>query len=223
MKLIVPIILLLAAMTMQAQSYNSSQIRVHSGADRPVHKITGNVERATKAIKYGKRTGLTNVDVRGTALLSEARGEAKVTRKQGHTEIQAEFGSLQGPTRFGPEYLTYVLWAITPEGRVTNLGEVVPNIKNSVLRMTIEPDVFGLIVTAEPYFAVCQPSDVVVMENVSGMDTVPKIDEVDAKYQLLPRGTYTTNVPRSELKPIVMDANTPLDLYEARNALWIAL
>src|SRR5215467_5679099 len=223
MKLIVPSIALVAAMTMQAQyAYNSTQIRVHSGVDRPVHKITGNVERATKAIKYGKRIGLTNVDVRGTALLSEARGEAKVTRKQGHTEIQAEFGSLQDPARFGPEYLTYVLWAITPEGRVSNLGEVVPNDRNSILKMTIEPDVFGLIVTAEPYFAVCQPSDVVVIKNVSGMNTVPKNNEVDAKYQLLPRRTYTTNVPRSELKPIVMDANTPLDLYEARNALWIA-
>jgi hypothetical protein len=223
MKLLVPSIALVAAMTMRTQyAYNSTQLRVHSSADRPAQNITGNVKRATKAIKYGKRTGLTNVDVRGTALLPEARGEAKVTRKQGHTEIQAELGSLQEATRFGPEYLTYVLWAITPEGRVTNLGEVVPNDRNSILKMTIEPDVFGLIVTAEPYFAVCQPSDVVVMENVSGMDTVPKIDEVDAKYQLLPRGAYTTNVPRSELKPIVMDATTPLGLYEARNALWIA-
>src|SRR5215475_2691073 len=190
MKLIVPSIALVAAMTMRTQyAYNSTQLRVHSGADRPAQNITGNVERATKAIKYGKRTGLTNVDVRGTALSPEARGEAKVTRKQGHTEIQAELGSLQEATRFGPEYLTYVLWAITPDGRAANLGEVVPN-RNSVLKVTIEPGVFGLIVTAEPYFAVCQPSDVVVMENVSGKDTVPKIDEVDAKYQLLPRGTY---------------------------------
>jgi len=224
MKFIVPSILLVTAMTMPAQyAYNSTQLRVHSGAHRPGHNISGNVERATKAIKYAERTGPTNVDVRGTALLPEARGEAKVTRKQGHTEIQVEFGSLQDATRFGPEYLTYVLWAITPEGRVTNLGEVVPNDRNKVLRMTIEADVFGLIVTAEPYFAVCQPSDSVVMENLSVKDTVPKIDEVDAKYQLLPRGTYTINVPRSELKPIVMDANTPLGLYEARNALWIAL
>ena len=158
MKLVVPSVALVSAMTMQAQyAHNSTQLRVHSGADRPAHKIIGNVDRAIKAIKYGKRTGLTNVDVRGTALLSEARGEAKVTRKQGHTEIQAEFGSFQAATRFGPEYLTYVLWAITPEGRVTNLGEVVPNDRNSVLRMTIEPDVFGLIGTEEPYFAVCQP------------------------------------------------------------------
>ena len=224
MKLIVPSIALVAAMTMRPQyAYNSTQLRVHSGADWPAQNITGNVERVTKAIKYGRRTGLTNVGVRGTALLPEARGEAKVTRKQGQTEIQAELGSLREATRFGPEYLTYVLWAVTPDGRAANLGEVVPNDRNSVLKVTIEPDVFGLIVTAEPYFAVCQPSDVVVMENVSGRDSVPKIDEVDAKYQLLPRGTYTTNVPRSELKPIVMDANTPLDLYEARNALWIAL
>jgi hypothetical protein len=92
--------------------------------------------------------------------------------------------------RFGPEYLTYVLWAITPEGRVANLGEVVPNDTKSKFNVTIEFDVFGLIVTAETYFAVSQPSDVVVMENVFSRDTVPKIEEVDAKYQLLPHGTY---------------------------------
>ena len=219
MKLIVPSIALAAAMTMQAQhAYNSTQLQVRHSADKPIHKITGNVERATKAINYGKRTGLTNVDVRSTALLPEARGEAKVERKQGHIEIQAEFNGLQDAARFGPEYLTYVLWAITPEGCVTNLGEVVPNDTKSKFNATIEFDVFGLIVTAEPYFAVSEPSDVVVIETA-----VPEIEEGYAKYQVLPRGTYTANVSRSELKPIVVDPNTPLDLYEARNALWIAL
>jgi hypothetical protein len=224
MKLVVPSVALVSAMTIQAQhTYNPRQLQVHNSVQEPVHKITRNVERATKAVNYGKRAGLTNVDVRGTVLLPEARGEAKVARKEGHTEIQAEFGGLQGATRFGPEYLTYVLWAITPGGRVTNLGEVVPDDTKSKFNVTVEFDLFGLIVTAEPYFAVSQPSDVVVMENVFSKETVPRIEEVDANYQLLPRGTYTANVSRSELKPIVVDPNTPLDLYEARNAFWIAL
>jgi hypothetical protein len=221
MKLIVPSVALLAAMGARIQS--NTTLEVHKRTDRPAHAITWNVERATKAVNYGKRSGLTNVDVRGTALLPEARGKAKVARKEGHIEMQAEFVGLQGATRFGAEYLTYVLWAITPEGCATNLVEVVPNDTKSEFNVRIDFDVFGLIVTAEPYFAVSQPSDMVVMENVFGKDTVPKIEEVDAKYQLLPRGSYTANVSRSELKPIVVDPNTPLDLYEARNALWIAL
>jgi len=54
---------------MQAgHAYNPTQLQVHGSANKPVHKITGNVERATKAVNYGKRTGLTNMDVRGTAL-----------------------------------------------------------------------------------------------------------------------------------------------------------
>ena len=223
MKLIIPGIALVAAMMMQAQhAYNSTQLRIHNTADRHPHEITGNVERTTKAINYGKRTSLTNVAVRGTTLSPGGRGEAKVASKQGGIEIQAEFGGLPGATRFGPEYLTYVLWAITPEGRVANLGEVVPNNTKSKFNVTIEFDVFGLIVTAEPYFAVSRPSDVVVMENVFSRDSVQRIEEVDAKYQLLPRGIYTANLSR-ELKLIVVDPDTPLDLYEARNALWIAL
>lgn len=224
MKLIVPRIALLAVMTIQPQhAYNPSQLQVHNSAENPVQRISGNVERATKAVNYGKRTVLTKVDVRGTALLPQARGEAKVARKDGHIDIQAEFDDLQGATRFGPEYLTYVMWAITPEGRATNLGEVILNGTKSKLNVTTELQTFGLIVTAEPYFAVSQPSDVVVIDNVFSNDTVSKIEEFDAKYQVLASGTYTANVSPSELEPIVVDPNTPLDLYEARNALWIAL
>src|SRR5215813_10393675 len=212
MKLIVPSIALVAAMTMPAQhAHNSAQLRVNNSADTPAYKITGNVERGTKAINYGKRTGLTNVDVQGTALLAEARGEAKVTGAQGHMEVQAEFGGLPDATRFGPEYLTYVLWAIAPNGYATNLGEIVPNDTRVKINATIDFDVFGLIVTAEPYFAVSQPNDVVVMQNVLNMDAVSKIEQVEAKYPLLPRGTYTANVSRSNVKPIVVDPDTPLD------------
>ena len=180
------------------------------------------VERTAKAINYRHHSGATKVDFRGTPLLPEAHGEAKVESKQGYIEIEVEFDELQGATRFGPEYLTYVMWAITPEGRATNLGEVILNGTESKLNVTTELQAFGLIVTAEPYFAVSQPSDVVVMENFVRKDTVGKIEEIDAKYELLQRGQYVVNVPPAELKPIPLDKDTPLDLYEARNAVRIA-
>ena len=154
--------------------------------------------------------------------MQAARGEAKVESKQGYMEVEVEFDNLQSATRFGPEFLTYVLWAITPEGRATNMGEVILNGTKSKLDVTTELQAFGLVVTAEPYFAVSQPSDAVVMENVVRKDTVGKVEEIDAKYELLQRGQYTVNVLPADLKPIQLDKNTPLDLYEARNAVRIA-
>src|SRR5262247_873671 len=191
--------------------------------DSPIFKLTVNVvERTTKAINYRHRSGSTTVDFRGTPLLPAAKGEARVESKQGYIEIEVGFDDLQSATRFGPEYLTYVMWAITPEGRATNLGEVILNGTKSKLNVTTELQAFGLIVTAEPYFAVSQPSDVVVMENFIRKDTVGKIEEIDAKYELLQRGQYTVNVQPSELKPIPLEKDTSLDLHEARNALRIA-
>jgi outer membrane protein OmpA-like peptidoglycan-associated protein len=191
--------------------------------DSPIFKLTVNVvERTTKAINYRHRSGATMVDFRGTPLLPKARGEAKVESKQGYIEIEVEFDDLQSATRFGPEYLTYVMWAITPEGRATNLGEVILNGTKSKLNVTTELQAFGLIVTAEPYFAVSQPSDVVVMENFARKDTLGKVEEISARYELLQRGEYVVNAPPAELKPIALDNKTPLDLYEARNAVRIA-
>jgi outer membrane protein OmpA-like peptidoglycan-associated protein len=202
---------------------NPTQVQVQKAGDNPIYKITINVvERTTKAINYRVRSGATKVDFRGTPLLPEARGEAKVESKQGYIEVEVEFDDLQPATRFGPEFLTYVMWAISPEGRATNLGEVILNGTKSKLDVTSELQAFGLIVTAEPYFAVTQPSDIVVMENFVRKDTVGKIEEVDAKFELLKRGQYTVNVPPAELKAIPLDKATPLDLYEAQNALRIA-
>src|SRR5213078_3578947 len=130
----------------------------------------------------------------GTVLMPAARGEAKVESKQGYMEVEVEFDKLQSATRFGPEFLTYVMWAITPEGRATNLGEVILNGTSSKLDVTTELQAFGLIVTAEPYFGVTQPSDAVVMENFVRTDTLGKVEEVEAKYELLQRGQYTVNV-----------------------------
>jgi len=216
--------LVLGIVSAQAQQpANPTQVQVQRSGDNPLYKITVNVvERTTKAINYRPRSGSTTVDFRGTALMPAARGEAKVESKQGYIEIEVEFDDLQGATRFGPEYLTYVMWAITPEGRATNLGEVILNGTKSKLNVTTELQSFGLIVTAEPYFAVSQPSDVVVMENFVRKDTVGKVEEIDAKFELLQRGQYAVNVPPSELKPIPLEKGTPLDLHEARNAVRIA-
>src|SRR5207342_2447698 len=194
-----------------AQNPNTSnQVQVQQEGKNPLYTIRVNVvERTAKAINYRHRSGSTTIGFNGTALMPEARGEAKVESKQGYIEIEVEFDDLQSATRFGPEFLTYVMWAITPEGRATNLGEVILNGTKSKLNVTSELQAFGLIVTAEPYFAVSQPSDVVTMENTIRRDTVGKIEEVSAKYELLQRGQYTVNAPPAELKPILLDNKTP--------------
>jgi outer membrane protein OmpA-like peptidoglycan-associated protein len=175
--------------------------------------------RTAKAFNYQHRGGATKIDFRGTELLAKASGEAKVESKQGYIEIEVEFDELLPANRFGAEYLTYVLWAITPEGRTANLGEVLLNGNRSKLNVTTELQVFGLVVTAEPYFSVTRPSDLIVMENVVRKDTQAKIEEIDAKYELLKRGQYQRLSNPLVLK---LDKNTPIELYEARNAVNIA-
>jgi outer membrane protein OmpA-like peptidoglycan-associated protein len=188
----------------------------------PVYQVTV-VARTIKAINYRHRSGSTKVEFRGTGLMPEAHGTADVQSKQGAIHVEAELKHLQPASKFGVEYLTYVLWAISPEGRPVNLGEVVLNGGgNSKLGVTSDLQSFGLIVTAEPYFAVTQPSDVVVLENFVTGETNGTIEEVDAKFELLQRGEYTLNVAPSELRPMAMDPNVPLEAYEARNAVRIA-
>ena len=164
----------------------------------PIYRVTV-VARTMKAINYNHRSGPTRIDFRGTALLPEAHGEASVESKQGVIKIDARMEKLQPASGFGSEYLTYVMWAITPEGRATNVGEVLLNGDKSKLDATTDLQSFGLIVTAEPYFAVTQPSDVVVMENFVRRDTVGTIEQVDAKFELLERGQYVMNVNPTEV------------------------
>lgn len=184
----------------------------------PVYRVSV-TERTTKAINYQHRSGATKIDFRGTELMPKARGEAKVESKQGYIEVEVEFDNLQAANKQGAEYLTYVLWAITPEGRTSNLGEVLLNGTKSKLNVTTDLQVFGLVVTAEPYYSVTRPSDLIVMENVVRADTRGKIEAIDAKYELLQRGQYQSLTNPLALKP---DAKVPLELYEARNAVQIA-
>jgi hypothetical protein len=166
--------------------------------------------RTVNAINYGHRDGVSDVDLAGTALMSSADGKAKVRSKRGTMEVEAEFGNLQSPTTFGTEYLTYVLWAISPEGRAVNLGEVlVGGNDRSKLTATTDLQSFALIVTAEPYFAVRQPSNAVVLENVVSADTKGTSEAVDAKYELMERGGY---IPTGyKFDPVVLDAKLPLE------------
>jgi outer membrane protein OmpA-like peptidoglycan-associated protein len=210
------------ALAQEPQAPNPTQQTIENGATTPIYRITV-VARTTKAINYHHRSGSTRIGFRGTALMPEARGEAKVESKQGVIKIDADMEKLGPATQFGHEYLTYVMWAITPEGRATNVGEVLLNNSGKTkLDATTELQSFGLIVTAEPYFAVTQPSDVVVMENFVRKDTTGTIEEVDAKFELLQRGQYVLNVKPGDIHPRDLNPKVPLELYEARNAVQIA-
>ena len=185
----------------------------------PVFRVTV-VSRTVKSINYQHRSGTTRVDFRGTELMPTARGDANVQSRLGSTKVETHLDHLSPASQFGPEYLTYVLWAITPEGRPTNIGEVVLEGDHANLLSTTELQSFGLIVTAEPYFAVTQPSDVVVAENFVRNDTTGTIQDVDAKYQLLRRGQYV--VDRGKYHPVKINPKGPLQLAEAENAIEIA-
>jgi len=177
--------------------------------------------RSARAINYEHRSGSSKVDFAGTDLMPGANGEAHVNSKRGSISIDAYFGSLQRPTTFGNEYLTYVLWAISPEGRAVNLGEVlVGDNDRSKLHVTTDLQAFALIVTAEPYYAVRQPSNAVVLENVIREDTKGTSEAVNAKYELLERGGYLPTGYKFD--PVVLNAKLPLEFFEARNALRIA-
>lgn len=185
----------------------------------PLYQVTV-MAQTTKAINYRHLNGATKIDFRGTVLLPMAHGEANVEVKRGAIRIQAKFDKLQPATRFGPEYLTYVLWAVSPEGRADNLGEVLLQGSKGKLDVTSQLQAFALIVTAEPYFAVTQPSQVVVLENAVRPDTIGDIEQVDAKFELLQRGQYS--YVEANAQPSTLDPRLPLGLYEARNAVNIA-
>jgi outer membrane protein OmpA-like peptidoglycan-associated protein len=180
------------------------------------------VARTTKAVNYRHHSGKTTVDMRGTSLMPDAKGHATVESRTGRLEINTDLDRLTSSTAFGPEYLTYVLWAITPEGRATNLGEVDPHDGRSSIKVTTDLQAFGLIVTAEPYFAVTRPSDVVVMENVVRSNTKGWEEPIDARFEALERGQYTVDLQGVRLPASAPDSRTPIDLLEARNAVAIA-
>ena len=208
----------------QAPSPVQTNVAQNSNGAVPIFKVEV-TSRTIRAINYHHRQGMTKVDFRGTALMPDARGTAEVTPNDGASRINLRFDHLSNPIQFGPEYQTLVLWGITPEGRTERLGEVTlrdADNKTAELYATTDLASFGMIVTAEPYFTVSRPSDVVVMENFVRDDTTGTMEDVDAKYELLKRGQYEANVNNGSITAITSDLKTPLQLREARLAIAIA-
>ena len=203
-----------------AQTNSQTTMAVEPMSPTPTFRVNV-ISRSVQAVNYKHRSGATKLDFAGTDLMPMGNGQAKVESKKGYIEIEVEFGNLQRPTTFGNEYLTYILWAISPEGRAINLGEVlVGGNHRSKLDVTTDLQAFALIVTAEPYYAVRQPSNVVVLENVIREDTKGTTEAVNAKYELMERGGY---IPTGyQFDPVVLNAKLPLEFFEARNALRIA-
>ena len=208
------------------QSQQPAEMNSSKGPDTtPVYKIQV-VAHDIPAINYFHRKGSTNIGFQGTSLLPQAKGTAKINAVAGRTSIDLQLEGLTPANSFGPEYLTYVLWAISPEGRPINLGEVLPSGSKdkSEMNVTTNLQAFGLIVTAEPYFAVTMPSDLVVMQNVVEDRTQGVIEQVNAHYTLLPRGAYAETAGRhAVLHPVTRNERSPLELFEAENAVQIAI
>jgi outer membrane protein OmpA-like peptidoglycan-associated protein len=193
-----------------------------SGQAAPSASPAKNVSRTTKAVNYRRAGGATKIDFQGTELMQQANGEAKVQNKGNRTEIEARFAGLDEATKFGLEYLTYVLWAVSPGGRAVNLGELVLKNGAGEVKAISDMQTFGMIVTAEPYFAVTQPGNTVVLENVFGPATLGKVENIDASYELLGRGIYSSSNTKIENAIFGIDRKTPLELFEARNSVRIA-
>jgi outer membrane protein OmpA-like peptidoglycan-associated protein len=206
--------------SIQVQAQTQSTAPVEPADQTPAYRVSV-VSRTTRAVNYGHHSDSTKINFQGTDLMPGAKGEAVVQSKRGATKIVVEFDGLDKPTTFGNEYLTYVMWAISPEGRPVNLGEVLRGGNHrSKLDVTTDLQAFALIVTAEPYYAVHRPSNLVVLENAIRSDTVGTTEAVDAKYELIDRGGY---IPTGfKFDPVVLNAKLPLEFFEARNAVRIA-
>jgi len=179
------------------------------------------VSRSTEAVDY-RHKGSTKVDLKGTDLSPNVRGDAKVEGTSAGVKIEASVEHLRPANSFGLAYLTYVLWAITPQGQPRNLGELIVKDGKSSLHTTTDLQAFAMIVTAEPDFAVAQPSDLIVAQNEIRHDTKGGIEPVDVTFQLISRDTYNSQVQPINSTVYDVSNKTPLDLLEARNAVRIA-
>jgi outer membrane protein OmpA-like peptidoglycan-associated protein len=220
--LAVSLFVALSVPVLAQQDNTQNNIQVQPLPSTPVYRVTV-VARTTEAVNYRQLSGSTKIDFRGSTLMPDASGEASIEGKRGKLNIEAKFDHLKKASTLGPEYLTYVLWAITPEGRPSNLGEVIPNDDDKAsLTVTTNLQAFGLILTAEPYFAVTQPSDMLVADNVILHKTKGWREPITAKFEALQRGAYTVSIPASQLPSTGNTKHVPLELLEARNAVAIA-
>jgi len=195
--------------------------RTQPAVGAPLYNVTV-LAGTIQAINYQYRGESTRISFRGTVILPNAGGEAKVKSRQDAVTVDVRLWNLEPASKFGPEYMTYVLWAISPVGKTTNLGELIVKDGESRITAATPLQTFGLIVTAEPYFAVTQISSVVVLENVVTKETRGKVEQVKAQYELLPRGRYTLQRNPTDSPPTKIDKDISPYVYQARNAVRIA-
>ena len=204
-------------LTLVVLCLSAGAVAAQSQQDTPASSVT---PKSVKAVGYQVGGGGTKVDLKGTELMAQANGEAKVEAKAGATKIEVSIKNLAQPSTLGTEFMTYVLWAVSPDGRTSNLGEISTN-KNGEgkLSPTTQLQTFSLFVTAEPYFSVRLPSEMVVLKNETRKDTKGKIFVV-TDYKLIKRGEY-----QKMGNPLALTLDlekVPLEMYEARNAVEIA-
>lgn len=210
-KLYVVAVLVAGVSVLAAQSQSGTP--TSAAASAPVSNA---VSHTTKAMHY--RPGAnTKLPFQTTDLMPGASGEAKIEAKKTTINIEAKIQGVEEATKFGLEYLTYVLWAVSPEGRADNLGELVIKKGTAELKTSTDMQTFGLIVTAEPYFAVTQPGNMVIMEGA-----VPEGEVIGAKFELVGKGTYSSTNEHIQNAIFGIDRSTPMELFEARNAVRIA-
>jgi outer membrane protein OmpA-like peptidoglycan-associated protein len=167
---------------------------------------------------YSYRDGpKSDLFLRGTPLAATAEGKAQVEYQNDNAQISAEVQDMPKPSSLGP-YTTYVLWAVTPDGRATNQG-VISGIEGGKGKLETQHGAsqFALIVTAEPHFAVTIPSTMMVLYNV-GDDVKGTQSQVTT---LTERIDYT-GLPGLRLSPAAVDDDNPLEIVQARYALAIA-
>jgi hypothetical protein len=194
----------------------------------PLYRVNV-VDPSTVAVNYSNRDVFTRIDLEGTVLLPYASGEARVRSRAGATEVEAKFQKLLPPSRFGPQYLTYVLWAITPDGRANNLGQLIADDDDrSAIKTSTALQTFALIVTAEPYYSVTQPGDAVVLKNVLHGSTAGSVESVHIRPELMPRGDFKFEMPgpasaeSPQRKVSMQEYEAVVELYQARNAVNLA-
>jgi outer membrane protein OmpA-like peptidoglycan-associated protein len=186
----------------------------------PTTVVAPTISRSIKAVNYRRASGATKVSFQGTELMQGGSAEAKIENRNGRMEIEAKFAGLTDTSKFGMEYLSYVFWAVSPQGRAQNLGEVVIKGGSAEVKAITDMQTFGMIVTAEPYFAVTQPGNMVVLEALPPAGG--REETVEANFELLGRGVYSSSNTKIDNAIFGIDPKTPRELFEARNAVRIA-
>jgi outer membrane protein OmpA-like peptidoglycan-associated protein len=198
----------------------TASVKAVEAQEQPEIPQSGLITKSVKTIGYTVRGGSTRVDFHGTELMPQATGEAKVEAKAGATSIEIALKNMTQPSVLSPEFLTYVLWVVTPDGRSGNTGEILIK-KNGEGRLsaTTPAQTFSMIVTAEPYFAVRVPSEMIILENDTQKNTEGQTPPIN-DFKLMKRAQYEKLGNAPETTPDL--EHVPLQMYEAHNAVDIA-